>query len=120
MLTQGCCHFSGKPSTTCLSGSEVSLKKMCYEILPPLRSVRMTLPRKLNDLWVNCYIITKFVRSADVVCTARGAKRQCCQLLAPNAVHSCPVFGTFFKKYREKEFKKNKSERLKVEDCREI
>ena len=59
MLTQGCCHFSGKPSTTRLSGSEVSLKKMCYEILPPLRSVRMTLPRKLNDLWVNCYIITK-------------------------------------------------------------
>ena len=41
MLTQGCCHFSGKPSTTRLSGSEVSLKKMCYEILPPLRSVRM-------------------------------------------------------------------------------
>ena len=60
MLTQGCCHFSGKPSTTRLSGSEVSLKKMCYEILPPLRSVRMTLPRKLNDLWVNIYIITYF------------------------------------------------------------
>ena len=52
------------------------------------------------------------VRSADVVCTARGAnrrstpegakvKRQCCQLLAPNAVHDCPVFGTFFKKSTE-------------------
>ena len=71
MLTQGCCHFSGKPSTTRLSKANqrsppegakgnVSLKKMCYEILPPLRSVRMTLPRKLNDLWVNCYIITLF------------------------------------------------------------
>ena len=35
------------------------------------------------------------VRSADVVCTARGAKRQCCQLLAPNAVHDCPVFCYF-------------------------
>ena len=60
MLTRGCCHFSGKPSTKRLSGSEVSLKKMCYEILPALRSVRMTLPRKLNDLWVNSYIITMF------------------------------------------------------------
>ena len=41
------------------------------------------------------------VRSADVVCTARGAKRQCCQLLAPNAVHDCPVFGTFFIKVQK-------------------
>jgi hypothetical protein len=54
------------------------------------------------------------VRSADVVCTARGAKRQCCQLLTPNAVHDCPVFGTFSKKYRKKELKKNTSEQLRL------
>ena len=54
------------------------------------------------------------MRSADVVCTARGAKRQCCQLLAPNAVHDCPVFGTFSKKYRKKELKKNTSEQLRL------
>ena len=54
------------------------------------------------------------VRSADAVCTARGARRQCCQLLAPNAVHDCPVFGTFSKKYRKKELKKNTSEQLRL------
>ena len=47
------------------------------------------------------------VRSADVVCTARDAKRQCCQLLAPNAVHDCPVFGTFLKKYRKQDYRMN-------------
>ena len=26
---------------------------------------------------------------------------------APNAVHDCPVFGTFLKKYRKQDYKKN-------------
>ena len=33
---------------------------------------------------------------------------------APNAVHDCPVFGTFSKKYRKKELKKNTSEQLRL------
>ena len=42
------------------------------------------------------------VRSADVVCTARGAKRQCCQLLAPNALPDCLCFWVLFSKSTER------------------
>ena len=33
---------------------------------------------------------------------------------APNDVHDCPVFGTFSKKYIEKDLKKNTSEQLRL------
>ena len=41
------------------------------------------------------------VRSADVVCTARGAKRQCCQLLSTECRTRLPRFWYFFKKSTE-------------------
>ena len=39
---------------------------------------------------------------------------------APNAVHDCPVFGTFSKKYRKKELKKNTSEELRLRTAGEF
>ena len=58
------------------------------------------------------------VRSADRVCTARGAKRQCCQLLAANAVHDCPVFGAFCatKSTQRKTTERTQDNSLKVEN----
>jgi hypothetical protein len=72
-----------------------------------------------SDSWI-CFANRQYcqhivVRSADAVCTARGAKRQYCQLEAPNAVHDCPYFWVLFsKKYWKKDLKKNTSERLRL------
>ena len=46
------------------------------------------------------------VRSADIVCTARDAKRRCCQLLSTECRTRLPRFWYFFKKVQKARLQK--------------
>ena len=53
-------------------------------------------------------------KQRESYCTARDAKRRCCQLLSTECRTRLPCFWYFFKKYRKKELKKNTREQLRL------